>query len=444
MIRAFRRDARGSIALVFALALVPVIGAAAAALDYSNASRVRTKLQTDLDAAVLAAAAAPTGADGDRVQRGIKLFQAASPARAARLDLRVTDGKVAGRAQTEVPTFLAGIIGSKATAVVAEAEAAIPDQGLEAEIALVLDYSGSMLRNGKYLAMRDAATAFIENVITRDPLRKSKVALVPFSEYVLASMPTDYLEDVDPSWWGRTVDVCLDGRQYPAAVNGTPPRAADEATKWEAIGLPPEYFLPAASAKQKARKEAKAGAAASGTALDEKNQSDVTSIDALCQEYGARGLKLQPLTNDLRSLATALRAMRPVRMTNIALGLELGWHALTPEVPFPGAKPYGGRNVKMVVLLSDGEQTSPGHGPGQSFNIAQADRNTAELCGHMKSKGIRIATVAFQLESLKAKRLLQECASSADLYFDAQSNSDLSPIFDQIGAQLNNVARLTR
>jgi putative Flp pilus-assembly TadE/G-like protein len=52
----FLRDSRGSIAPLAALALIPVITAAGGAVDYSRANSFRTKLQSALDAAVLAGA----------------------------------------------------------------------------------------------------------------------------------------------------------------------------------------------------------------------------------------------------------------------------------------------------------------------------------------------------------------------------------------------------
>jgi Flp pilus assembly protein TadG len=49
------REEQGSLATLYALALVPLVGAAAVALDYSKASRDRTELQKAVDAAALGA-----------------------------------------------------------------------------------------------------------------------------------------------------------------------------------------------------------------------------------------------------------------------------------------------------------------------------------------------------------------------------------------------------
>jgi Flp pilus assembly protein TadG len=52
----FIRDSEGSLASMFALSLVPLAGLVGAAVDYSSAVNVRTRLQAGLDAALLAGA----------------------------------------------------------------------------------------------------------------------------------------------------------------------------------------------------------------------------------------------------------------------------------------------------------------------------------------------------------------------------------------------------
>ena len=54
--RRFLWQSGGSVAPLLALALVPIIGTVGAAVDFSRASDVRTKLQAAVDAAVIAGA----------------------------------------------------------------------------------------------------------------------------------------------------------------------------------------------------------------------------------------------------------------------------------------------------------------------------------------------------------------------------------------------------
>jgi Flp pilus assembly protein TadG len=54
LINRFRRDQRGNIAVIFAIACVPLISAIGCAIDYSEAARIRTKMQSAADAAAVA------------------------------------------------------------------------------------------------------------------------------------------------------------------------------------------------------------------------------------------------------------------------------------------------------------------------------------------------------------------------------------------------------
>ena len=55
LISSFRSNARANVAVISALAAVPMISAVGCAVDYTTASMLRTKLQAGADAASLAA-----------------------------------------------------------------------------------------------------------------------------------------------------------------------------------------------------------------------------------------------------------------------------------------------------------------------------------------------------------------------------------------------------
>ena len=54
LISSFRGNKRGNVAVITALALLPMVAAMGCAVDYSMASMVKTKLQAAADAASLA------------------------------------------------------------------------------------------------------------------------------------------------------------------------------------------------------------------------------------------------------------------------------------------------------------------------------------------------------------------------------------------------------
>ncbi len=66
--------------MIFAVALIPVMGLAGAAIDYARATQTRGKLQAAVDAAAIAAVTLKASTDGQRRTHGTAVFQANQPA----------------------------------------------------------------------------------------------------------------------------------------------------------------------------------------------------------------------------------------------------------------------------------------------------------------------------------------------------------------------------
>lgn len=66
-----------------------------------------------------------------------------------------------------------------------------------------------------------------------------------------------------------------------------------------------------------------------------------------------------------------------------------------------------------------------------------------ELCNALKSRGITIYTITFNLTNVATQDLYRSCASSPDNYFNSPTQADLRAAFQTIGSQLANL-RLTQ
>ena len=75
LLRRFCTDAKGNIAILFGLAIIPVFGAMGVAVDYSLASASRTALQAALDNTGLALSKMLPLADSEINARGWQIFQ---------------------------------------------------------------------------------------------------------------------------------------------------------------------------------------------------------------------------------------------------------------------------------------------------------------------------------------------------------------------------------
>lgn len=141
LLDAFRRCKRGNVAMLFALSVVPLFGAAGMALDYARAVAGRTELQTALDGAVLAGAVAA----GKEVTTAQAFFNAAiAPAEldGASASFSLAAGTLSGSAQAQVPSTLLRAMHIENVAIGADAAVKVGAKGGSACI-LVLDPTGN-------------------------------------------------------------------------------------------------------------------------------------------------------------------------------------------------------------------------------------------------------------------------------------------------------------
>ncbi len=122
--RFFRSDRSGSVAIMFALALVPLLGLMGAAVDYSRATASRADLQAAADAAALAGASVPPDR---RIATARQVFEANVVKLAgltARADISLPDAqRVRVQATASMPLTFFSIVSSSGVAIGAQATA---------------------------------------------------------------------------------------------------------------------------------------------------------------------------------------------------------------------------------------------------------------------------------------------------------------------------------
>lgn len=420
-IRSLWTDRRGATAIIFAIVLIPVIGMVGGAIDFSRAHIVKTRLQGAIDAAVLAAASSGELADAERIAYAETVFQSNYPADELGVAGTPTitidpDGKIVGTAGASLSTSILSVLGFDTLDVSADAEA-FGGKLNQGEIVLVLDYSGSMNANGKYVSMRDAATGLINELSQNGANTGVKFGLVPFSAHVYGSMESDYVVNETP---GGTWTNCTMDRRWSFNIQDSTPLPAVDGSKW---GM-------------------QCAAPVGGGEEDEEDEEGGApgSCDpyAVCSNYVSRNLVMQPLTTDYAALTTQLASMTPYANTHISLGLSMGWHMISPNAPWTEGSPYGtGNMLKAIVLLTDGAQTTPAWGPADSNSVTNAETNLEDMCDAIKAQDVKIVTVAFDLSDTTTKTRLQNCATSPTHFFhDVSTGADLIAAFDKIAGQL--------
>ena len=163
LLRRFGRNERGVIAIIVALAFVPMVLATGAAVDFARSFLVKARLGSALDAAGLAVGASnPNSADLQNVLQNF--FNANFPTQplvaATGLSMTIEGGEIYLTASARVETTFLKIIDKNFFDV--EVVATIIRETTGLEVVLVLDNTGSMASNGKIFALKDTAQDLID------------------------------------------------------------------------------------------------------------------------------------------------------------------------------------------------------------------------------------------------------------------------------------------
>jgi Flp pilus assembly protein TadG len=150
----FLSDERGGFAVIFALALLPLIAAVGGAVDYSRASRERTEMQVALDMALLAGASA-TASQADVATKAYQAGRGGTSSDTVRFWIEA-GGILRGTASAAVPTAFMQAVGI--STMPASVKGAATGGGRQGHVCLLL-----MRPSGSGLTMNSSSTIDMPN-----------------------------------------------------------------------------------------------------------------------------------------------------------------------------------------------------------------------------------------------------------------------------------------
>jgi len=207
--RRFFAHSRGNVTMITGFAVIPIAAAIGAGIDFGNAMTARYRLQDAADSAAIAGAQEPTGLLANQTTAADKAFKcnlAKPPATStSALDCNQLDPRLVSAtgalsmtttsnitnatytASAKVNTFVLGLVGINSMTVNATAKAAVSINA--AEIAFVLDNTGSMADNNKMTQLKSSLDATLASLLDSNGKNSgnTKVALVPFDTQVALS-----------------------------------------------------------------------------------------------------------------------------------------------------------------------------------------------------------------------------------------------------------------
>jgi Flp pilus assembly protein TadG len=435
----FQKDQRGNIAVIFCIALLPILGFMGAAIDYSRATRARSSMQAAIDSTALMVSKDlsqglfTTSQVNTKAQSYFTGLYTDAEAPVVTFNALYTPGS-----GTQGPTVQVTASGSITTVFMQIA--GFPTMAFNAvstatwganllRIALVLDNTGSMASAGKIGALKTAS----QNLVTQlSALAGNQgdvyISVVPFAMDVNVGTA-----NVGASWlrwdlWDPSISTsnCTGGTNsgYMSYAN-----CLGHNYVWHhTVGSP-------------------AHSGWSGCVTDRNSTNDVNSVapsslatnfiadqDPLCP-----ATQILPLTYTWANVNSTINAMTTQGGTNQPIGLQWGWLSLLQQAPLnaPAENTSTGTTFQhIIILFTDGLNTGDRWNGDYSNTSTAVDNKMATLCTNIKNSGVTIYAVQIDTDGAGVSAVLPACASGPGNFFMLTSASQIAAAFSQIGTQI--------
>jgi Flp pilus assembly protein TadG len=453
-LRAFRVARGANVAITFAFASIPVMGAIGAGFDYSHANAVKADMQAALDStALMLAKEASTLSSSDLQVKARAYFTALFTRPEATLKtLSATYTTTGGTAlqvggSVDVPTtFIKALNILHVTAldnITVNGSSTAKWGSTRLRVALALDNTGSMADAGKIGALKTAT----KNLLTQLKNAASQdgdvyVSIIPFSKDVNVGSSNYNANWIDWSDWEddngswQSTQTCSNsgrsrrGRSHcnttqtwvPADHNTWNGCITDRDQNYDQLATPPN---PA----------------------DVNLSGNTPSTLFPAEQYGNCPLRMMGLNYDWTSMNSLVDQMFPNGSTNQPIGLVWAWQSLVGGGPLTApAKDPNYTYQDIIILMSDGLNTQDrwyGNGSSTSTSVDRRMYDSSNhgngTCANIKASGVTIYTIHVNTDGDPMSTLLQNCASGPDKFWMVTSASGIGTVFQQIGTNLTKL-----
>jgi hypothetical protein len=419
----FRRiftDTEGNVAPLLALAMIPILGAISAAVDYSRANLERSAMQAALDStALMLAKEVQTLSPADIQSKATAYFTSifsGNQATNVTVTSTLTNPEPGSfvlnvKSSAKVPTSFSKVIGQSEINISAKAEAIWGIKKLN--LALALDNTGSMGSSGKMDALKTAAHNLLTTLqnAAQNP-GDIKVSIVPFATDVNVGTGNVGANWVHWSDWEAVNGTCSSGyynKQSSCTSNGHTWTPANHSA-WN------------------------------GCVYDRDQNNDVLNTATVAgtpatmfraHQASSCPAALMPLSEDWTALNARIDDMAPAGNTNVTIGMAKAWQTLTAAAPY-NAPAKANDLEKVIVLLTDGQNTQN----RWTSSTSSIDSRMQKVCDNAKADGVKVYTVRVVNGNAS---LLQGCATKPSMFYDVQEAGQLNAAFGAIAQKLANL-----
>lgn len=399
----FAQDRQGGVLTIFVLTIPVLAMSATFAVEYVGLSAKRDRMQVALDAATLAATKALWDeediAEADLKRVAANFFRAnlndfdATELDCSEIDIQIDREEIAAVSSVRcaAPTAFGKLFAAEGYNLGVSSSNNF-DFG-SADIAFMLDTTGSMGSGGRMATLKDAMESAIDKLTAISRNGSIRLALAPYAAAVNAGK----FADDATAFFNDDGDSCVTERSGDEAFTDAPPKTSP---------------------------------------FRDDNNFKGSSKAYACPEQ-----TVMPLTDDAEALKAHVRSLDPNGFTAGHLGIGWSWYLISPE--WRGFWPTQSQPLaddgapvnRSVVLMTDGEFNTAWLGSTLGDSFAQA----RGICDEMRASGITVFSVVFRTKSAKAEDVMRYCATDPSMFFQADDNDELLAAYDTI---VNSFRRL--
>jgi Flp pilus assembly protein TadG len=441
----FAKAEQGNIAVIFAIALVPILSFVGAAVDYSRAVQARSAMQAALDSTALMLSKDLSMNTITQDQIGTKAqayFNALFTDKNALPSVTVNATYTASTSMGS--TVLVTGTGSYTTTFMKIA--GYPQLGINTSstsawgntrmrVAMALDNTGSMASSGKIGALRTAASNLVDQLsaLAKNP-GDVYISVVPFAKDVNVGS-SNYTQ----SW--------LDWTDWDAANGSNTCTARNQwgsCTSWTWVPKNHNTWTGCVTDRTQSYDTMNTTPTSGNTATLFPADEYYENSEHYCKTGNSPYLQpIMPLSYDWTGIKTMITAMQPTGGTNQPIGLAWAWMTLQQSTPMNAPAQDPNYIYKQaIILLSDGLNTEdrwPSYGDGRTQFNGLIDARQKILCDNIKAQGITIYTVQVNTGSDPTSAVMQYCASSTDKFYLVTSATQTVSVFQDIGNSLSKL-----
>jgi Flp pilus assembly protein TadG len=422
----FAGNTQGNIAVIFAIACVPIISFVGAAIDYSRANNARSSMQAALDSTALMLSKDLSSGTITAAQISTKA-QAYFTALYTNADAQSISVNATYTANNGSLGSTIQISGSGSITTDFMKVAGFPNLNFNTSsttawgnvrlrVAMALDNTGSMAQDGKIGALQTASKNLIDQLsaLAKNP-GDVYISIIPFAKDVNVGASNYNQNWIDWTDWDANNKTCSGSGSSRTCTPKS--HSTWNGCVWD---------------RDKDNEN---------PGYDTLDTAPVTSNPNTlfpAEQWSSCPVQLVPLSYDWLALKNMIGTMTPNGNTNQAIGMAWAWQSLASTAPLNApAKDPDYTYKDAIILLSDGLNTQD----LWYSNASSIDARQKILCDNAKKAGITVYTI--QVNTSKpadpTSSVLSYCASSPSDFYMLTSATQVISAFESIGASLSQL-----